>query len=74
MRKTTVVFSDAQWNRLSTIARREHRSPKQQVEFLILRALGWELPPLEPGESESQRDPSAGGPPVPAPAGEGGGP
>lgn len=46
MRKTTVVFSNDQWNRLSDIAHRERRTPKQQAEFLILRALGWELPPL----------------------------
>lgn len=42
MRKTTVVFSDAQWNQLCDIARREHRFPKQQIELWVYQALSRE--------------------------------
>jgi len=55
------------WERVCEQADRERRTPKQQAEYLILRALGWELPPL----------PVDAGAPVPAqprqPAREGGG-
>lgn len=39
MRKTTVVFSDKQWEQLCDIARREHRFPKQQIELWVYQAL-----------------------------------
>lgn len=42
MRKTTVVFSDTQWNQLCDIARREHRFPKQQIELWVYQALSRE--------------------------------
>jgi len=39
MRKTTIVFSDAQWDQICDIARREHRYPKQQIELWVYQAL-----------------------------------
>ncbi len=45
------------WKRVCEQADREWRTPKQQAEYLILRALGWELPPL-PVDQTDQRAPS----------------
>lgn len=50
------------WAQVVEQADREWRTPKQQAEYLILRALGWELPPL-PVDQTDQRAPSAGAPP-----------
>ncbi len=35
------------WEQICDQAGREWRTPKQQAEFLILQALGWEWPPSE---------------------------
>lgn len=45
------------WERVCEQADREWRTPKQQAEYLILRALGWELPPLTADQSRQPAPP-----------------
>lgn len=53
------------WRQVCEQAEQEWRTPKQQAEYLILRALGWELPPLEqddqPTPSKPRRQPAQEG-------------
>lgn len=58
------------WERVCEQADREWRTPKQQAEYLILRALGWELPPL-PVDQTDQPAPSPAQPRQPAREGGG---
>lgn len=62
MRKTTVVFSDKQWEQLCDIARREHRFPKQQIELWVYQALKQEPAPqaaTPPAKARTPRTASA---------------
>jgi len=42
-----IELPPAIWEQICDQAGREWRTPKQQAEYLILRALGWEWPPSE---------------------------
>lgn len=47
------------WEQICDQAGREWRTPKQQAEYLILRALGWEWPPSESEEPAKPTSPKA---------------
>lgn len=44
---TRIELPPAVWEQICDQATREWRTPKQQAEFLILQALGWEWPPAD---------------------------
>lgn len=54
------------WEQICDQAGREWRTPKQQAEYLILQALGWEWPPSEdappkpPTKASAPRAPEGG--------------
>lgn len=49
-----IELPESAWDALLDQALREWRTPKQQAEFLILKALGWELPPA-PSKTRTEK-------------------